>query len=476
MLPEDFEMQSRYGVGRDWPLRYDDLVPYYARAEREIGVSADVEDQAYLGMTFPDGYDFPMRRIPPSYVDQTLGAAIDGMEVTLGDESIALKVRSTPAGRNSIPRKGYEVVGAVDERPDGQALARDLGQRCAGNSSCIPICPIQAKYNAGKTLAQADKQHLRVLAQAVASSIEVDDSGAVTGIRYLRYEDRSSPRHTVEVATGRVYVLAAHTVENAKLMLASGLRDTKRLIGANLMDHPTMVGWGLMPADVGAYRGPLSTSGIEDLRGGAFRSSHAAFRLEAGNDGWNWPTGAPDSAVAEAVNADGLFGAGLRKHLAMTLPRHFRFGVLVDQLPSAANTVDVDHSHLDPLGIPRPVIRYDLDDYTLAGMAAATDVYQEVFRRAGVLDQTDPTKTAAAKANYDGRVFCWDGAGHLAGTHVMGEPGSSVVDTYQRSWDHRNLYLVGCGSLPTVATSNPTLTMAALALRTVDHLIAELTP
>jgi len=40
-------------VGRDWPLGYNDLSPYYARAEREIGVSADVEDQSLLGVTFP---------------------------------------------------------------------------------------------------------------------------------------------------------------------------------------------------------------------------------------------------------------------------------------------------------------------------------------------------------------------------------------------------------------------------------------
>ena len=245
MLPEDFEMRSRYGVGCDWPLSYEDLSDDYARAEREIGVSADVDDQAYLGMTFSG--EFPMHRIPRSYSDRTLAAAVDGMDVTVGGETIRLKVRSTPAGRNSIPREGYEVVGAVDEQREGQALARDLGQRCAGNSACIPICPIQAKYNAGKTLAQADKRHLRVLAQAVASRVEVDETGAVTGIQYQRYEDPDSPRHTVHTARGRVYMLAAHTVENAKLMLASGLRDPQRLIGANLMDHPTMVAWARCP-------------------------------------------------------------------------------------------------------------------------------------------------------------------------------------------------------------------------------------
>ena len=72
-------------------------------------------------------------------------------------------------------------------------------------------------------------------------------------------------------------------------------------------------------------------------------------------------------------------------------------------------------------------------------------------------------------------VFHYHGMGHFAGTHVMGDrPEVSVVDPDQRSWEHRNLYLVGSGSFPTMGTSNPTLTMAALALRTAEHLIAEL--
>jgi len=52
--------------------------------------------------------------------------------------------------------------------------------------------------------------------------------------------------------------------------------------------------------------------------------------------------------------------------------------------------------------------------------------------------------------------------------------GESVVDAGQRSWEHRNLYLVGSGSFPTMGTSNPTLTMAALTLRTAELMIAEL--
>ena len=477
MLPEDFQLRSRYGVGRDWPLRYADIEPYYRTAEREIGVAADVADQAHLGVEFPDGYDYPMHRIPPSYSDQVLAAAVDGMEVTIGDQPVAVKIRNYPAARNSIPRGDYEPAGAVDERADGRGLARDLGQRCAGNTACTPICPIQAKYNAGKTLAQADRGNLRVIAQAVASKIHVDPvSGLVQSIEYQRYEDPGSPRHTVHSAKARAYVLAAHAVENAKLMLVSGLGGANGLVGKSLMDHPALYAWGLSPVPIGAYRGPLSTAGMDDLRGGAFRAEHAAFRFDIGNDGWRAATGAPDTSVAAAVRRQGLSGTRLRGHLEATLPRQVRFSVAVEQLPSAANNVSIDPRYVDPLGNPRPVISYHLDDYTLAGMATATDVYRQMFGRAGIQDCTSPEEgTWFPSVAYDGKVFHYHGMGHFAGTHVMGSsPEHSVVDTHQRSWGHRNLYLVGSGSFPTMGTSNPTLTMAALTLRTAEHMIREL--
>jgi choline dehydrogenase-like flavoprotein len=477
MLPEDFELRSRYGRGRDWPIGYQALEPWYRQAERAIGVAADVADQTHHGIEFAPGYDYPMRRIPPSYSDTVLAAAIDGMPVRLGEDELRLKVRSYPAARNSIPREGYRPVGAVDIRPEGQALDPYLGERCAGNTSCTPICPIQAKYNAGKSLAQADPAHLRVLAQAVASKVHVDPvSGEVLSVEYQRYENPASPRHTVHTARGRVYVLAAHAVENAKLMLASGLGGASGMLGRNLMDHPSLYGWGLAKTNVGPFRGPLSTSGIDEMRGGAFRARHAAFRVDIGNDGWRPTTGAPDTTVADAVQTQGLYGTRLRRYLASTISRQVRFSLNAEQLPSAANRVTIDPRYLDALGNPRPVIDYDIDDYTLAGMAEATRVYQEVFSRAGIEDRTDPEHGSwFPEVPYAGGTMRYHGMGHFSGTHVMGDdPGSSVVDVDQRSWEHRNLFLVGAGSFPTMGTSNPTLTLAALALRTADRLIEEL--
>jgi choline dehydrogenase-like flavoprotein len=475
MLPEDFALRTRYGVGRDWPLTYKELEPYYRKAEHEIGVAADVADQTYHGHYFPEGYDYPMQRVPLSYSDQKLAEAVDGLQVIVGNAQVSLKIRSYPAARNSTPRGSYVPVGAFDVRSDGEVIDMNLGQRCAGNTSCTPICPIQAKYNAGKTLAQADRSKLKLLAQAVVSKININKvSGAVESITYQRYY---GAQHTVHEAKGRVYVLAAHAVENAKLMLASDLSTSSGLVGKTLMDHPALYAWGLAPQPIGAYRGPLSTAGLEELRAGPFRAKHAAFRFDIGNDGWRATTGAPDTAVAEAVTKQNLFGKKLYDQLASTLPRHVRFSLAVEQLPDTFNSVSIDRDMVDQLGNPKPVIQYRIDDYTQAGMAAARKVALEMFRRAGIEDCSNAmegTWFPSIKVGDD--VFHYHGMGHFAGTHAMGSSKSdSVVDTKQRSWDHQNLYLVGSGSFPTMGTSNPTLTLSALTICTAEHLIGELT-
>lgn len=109
-------------------------------------------------------------------------------------------------------------------------------------------------------------------------------------------------------------------------------------------------------------------------------------------------------------------------------------------------------------------------------MAAAHRTYQAVFERAGIEDCSDPeTGVWFPSVAYEGQEFRYHGMGHFAGTHVMGDdPTNSVVDADQRSWEHPNLFVLGSGSFPTMGTSNPTLTLAALALRAADRLTTEL--
>ncbi len=520
-LPEDFHLKSLYGHGIDWPLSYEDLQPYYQKAEWELGVSANVEDQELLDKEeklFAPGYDFPMKKVPQSFLDRVLGERMDGLSVKVTGESKKYKLAtsSTPAARNSIPRsnlvdprdgrkldegKYYRPVGAPDF-PD------DRGQRCQGNSSCIPICPVQAKYSALKTLRNAidnNRDRVEVITQAVASQVEIDPtSGRVKGIRYKKYYDPAHTDFTEHVAHGKLYVIAAHAIESAKLLLASQVANSSDMVGRNLMDHPFVLTWGLMPEPIGSYRGPGSTSGIPQLRDGAFRKRFAAFRIEIGNWGVDFPNGTPHSTIRSLVDRTGfnednpnghpedirqkrqkgrehdLFGRDLRAEIERVVSRQFRLGFEFEQLPELSNRVTIDQRYRDAIGSFRPVISYRVDDYCRQGIVEAKKISDQIYTKVEVTDETRnyvPHNPIAAGSftDDDGNRYEYHGAGHAAGIHRMGSsPKDSVVDADQRTWDHENLFLVGCGNFCTIGTANPTLTAAALAFKAAEKILKEL--
>lgn len=473
MLPADFRMRTQFGQGRDWPIAYDDILPFYNEAERELGVSGSVADQAELGVPFTDGYRFPMQSIPLSYLDKTVAAGVDGLPVELAGEKYALKVRSFAQARNGVPDPQYD--GGKGFRPVGAVSTSQVeeGGRCQGNINCVPICPVQAKYSAGRTLAKAlQTGRVDLLVQAVASRVVVDShTGQVSGIEIKRYTDPDSPRHTAYTVHGRIYVLAAGAVENPRLMLSSGLRSSSGLIGRNFMDHAYLLTWALLPQIAGTYRGTVCTAGISDLRDGRFRAQQAAFAVDIHNDGWGWAVGSPYTDLLQMVERENLFGAELRDALPARLSRQLLLACMVDVPASESNRVSVDPALVDPLGNMRPVISYVLSDYTMRGVASARRLSERIFARLGAADHTYYDPADPMYTTYEGEGFVIHGGNHLAGTHVMGRSSTdSVVDEYQRSWDHQNLYLVGGGSMASVGTSNVTLTLAALSLRTARHI------
>jgi choline dehydrogenase-like flavoprotein len=477
MLPEDFEMRSRFGQGEDWPLRYDQLEPYYRKAEREIGVSADVEDQAYLGISFPPGYVFPMRGLPLSYLDKMVAKGIDGTKLQLDGEEYELKVAPFPQGRNGIPNpdyddgKGFHPVGAVSTNQEEE------GHRCQGNNNCVPLCPVQAKYNAVKTLAKAlQSGHVDLLPQTVASRVVIDhDTGRVSHIEYKHYRQPGSPEHTSGRLRGRVFVLCTNAIENPRLMLASGLPSTSGLVGRNLMDHAYGLNWALLPEVAGTMRGTNCTGGIVALRGGSFRRWQAGFSVDIHNDGWGWAMGSPYSDLGTLVDAENRFGAALRRGLVDRVSRQLQLAFMVEVLPSQSNRVTVNSSYTDPLGNMRPVITYSIPDYTMRAMAYARELGRRIFQRLGAADYTVYSPDAYCYVSHEGQGYEVKGGNHLAGTHMMGtSPQNSVVNPEQRSWDHDNLYLVGGGSMPSIGTSNVTLTIAALSFRSARHIVEQL--
>src|SRR5262249_39903666 len=255
-----FHLASAYGRGVDWPISYEDLEPFYGQAEKEIGVAGDSNED--LGA--PRSTAYPMPAIPQTFLDQAYAKALAGT---------AYQVRATPQGRNSV------------DGPDRPA--------CCGNASCIPICPVQAKYDATVHLAAAQAKGAMLHEKTTAVRVELGADSRVAAIGFKRW-DGSEGR-----ATAKVFVMAAHAIETPPLLLAAGIANGSAQLGRNLMDHPTQLSWALAGEALWPYRGPLSTSGIENLRDGDFRRERASFRVEIGNDGWSWPTGAPITTAQE---------------------------------------------------------------------------------------------------------------------------------------------------------------------------------
>jgi choline dehydrogenase-like flavoprotein len=429
LIPNDLRLSSAYGRGVDWPIGYADLEPFYGQAEDEIGVSGDSAET--LGSPRSTGY--PMPAIPQTFLDKAWARALAGTRY---------EVRATPQGRNSTDR---------DDRPG-----------CCGNASCIPICPIQAKYDATVHLSRAEKSGAAIHARTTATMVEVGPDGRAAAIRFKRRDGSEG------IASGKVFVLAAHAIEIPRLLLNSrtaarpnGVANGSDQVGRNLMDHPTQLSWALAPTPVWPYRGPLSTSGIENLRDGQFRKDRAAFRIEIGNDGWSWPTGAPTTTAGELAR-HGLRGKALDAALRTQVSRHIRLASLIEQLPDPQNRVTLDAHERDVYGVPLPRLAYRLGAYVQAGLSAARDAHAEIF---GLLGATEIQHRDVA-----------EGAGHIIGTARMGsDPKSSVVDADLRSHDHPNLFILGSAVFPTSATANPTLTIAALSLRAADQVKTTLT-
>jgi glucose dehydrogenase len=510
LVPRDFTMNTSYGKDQkdvsfpDWPaaINSQSLSPLYERAEAELGVSGDVSEQNFLGIDFRKDYTYKMPKIPPSLLDQRIADALvnltdDETKFLEMDKPVtSVKVRSLPAARNSQPYKNRRA--------------------CAGNTNCIPICPIQAKYDPTITLNEATDMGAILIDHAVASEILVEN-GRVSGINYITYKNEAGPKTGEGCVKAKIYVIAANAIETPRLLLMSknngrtvkGVANSSGMVGRHLMDHPYYVAWAALPAGakpVFPYRGPLITSGIGDLCDGPFRTKRAAFRVDIGNEGWNFVVAGaafgadPHVTTIDFVNGmnsgglntkefsqledkTALLGPDLAHKLNDLITRQFRIGFLVEQDPDPNNRVTLSSEFKDALGLPRPEITYNISDYTRQGIVAAYRMRKLIFDKMGATDFThrDPDPASDSPGRFvemiDGKpvTLTYGGAGHIMGTYRMGEnPRTSVVDSFQRTHDHNNLYLVGSGTFPTGGTANPTLTLSALAMRTADSIAVDL--
>ncbi|MFF1343761.1 GMC family oxidoreductase [Streptomyces sp. NPDC058290] len=451
-LPPDFKLKQTYGKGVDWPIDYNTLEPYYARAEVELGVSGNRAEWDFPDVT-PRSTDFPMPGIAASYGDELVRTAlatiphIDGTPVT---------VVTNPQARNSVAYQGRAP--------------------CQGNSSCVPICPSGAKYDGSVHVRRArDELDVEIRTGCVAVKLLAaagsPGAGPGPGPTTVVFKDWTTADRAEQKVTGTHVVLALGAIETAKLWLLSDLPNDSDQVGRNLMDHLTEEVVGLFGQPVFPFRGPQSTLSIETFRDGKFRDTTGGFRMTVGNDGWGRtesPAVALEKAMWDPVAKKLLvFGQPLRDKVADKVTRMLRFSYSTEQLPEPENRVTLSKEK-DALDVPRPQIAYRLSDYSKSSLAYGHSVARRIWQH---LEDT----ASATAVDPKQPLLKYKGSGHLMGTMRMGaDRNKSVVDADGRSHAHPNLWVVGASVFPTGGTANPTLTVAALTLRTAEKLAATL--
>lgn len=436
MLPNDFKTAKLYGFGVNWPVSYDELELWYCRAEKELGVAGDHEElQGYFGAFRSE--PFPMQQIWPSYSDLKIAEGLKSAEKLWSEfNDKPLVLMSTPQARNSSPYDGRPV--------------------CTGNSTCVPICPIGAKYDARVHIDKAVALGASLKDKSIVTKLAADRDGLITGVTYKTWANEEL------TVSAKLYILAANAIETPKILLMSGLANKSDQVGRNLMDHPQGEGLCISKEPLFPFRGPPTTSGIDKFRDGAFRKDFCAFRLSMGNDGGG-RTQSPQTVLNTLVQNQ--FGSGLRKSLRDKVTRQFRISFLAEMRPCPKNRVTLSPL-TDDAGIPRPKIEFNVDSYTMNGFDKIAEVMRSILLTTG----SDP---ADIKVPDSSTPFL--GAGHIMGTCRMGDqPESSVVDRDCRAHQHRNLFIAGASVFPTGGSSNPTLTVAALSLRLADTIVKEL--
>ena len=411
--PEDFRLRSLYGVHTDWPVDYDALDPYYQEAEERIGVAGEPGPPALD----PRGAPYPMPAMPLSWTLERLREWV---------EDAGIPVWTNPVAKNTRPWRG-----------------RNVCQRC---DTCN-VCPTGAKYTP-------------------AAALELDAGGdrihAAVGRRY------DDPSVDVVYRAGTFVLAGGYTWSPHLLLLSAnsrypeGLANSSGLVGRYMTGHRNVSAFAELPMQLlpGMFFSHSLLSKYyqrPQLPGGPGLSDGRYVR----HDFRVW-----ESTVARGPRLrddDGGLLLGddlLGDWRARTATGTVRLRSYYDVIPDRDSRLVLDPSRTNRFGDPLPRLEFR-DAPTSRDLRAHTedrirDVFDRIVRAGG------------------GRILRTgvdDTQDHPGGGCRMGDdPSDSVVDSWGRSHDHENLFVVGAPTVVSGGCNNGTLTFSALSLRSAEEI------
>ncbi|MGH9350106.1 MAG: GMC oxidoreductase [Vicinamibacterales bacterium] len=430
---EDVRLASLYGLATDWPLEWDDLEAHYCEAERRIGVAGEPSPLPEDRMSRP----YPM---PAMLLSWNL------LRLKAWAEQTGIPFWGTPQAKNTVPY-------------DGRAVC----QRC---NTC-EICPTGARYSPDFTFKQllAAKQialHDRTLVRRL---LPADAGGRAPRIVAAQAIHRDRPEQPVEYRA-RTFVLASGYVWSPHLLLLSassrfpgGLANSSGLVGRYMNGHAFISAQIELDAEI--YPGMNEQHSLISRR--FFRC--ATDQPFVRHDFRIWESAAGRQPRLTSANGPLLMGdALLADWRARTARGAARVRMYYDVHPDETSALTLNPAQRNRFGDPMPAVAHVLDAATRARAAATEAHIRSLVDR--LATNGNGKVLGVSKGEY---------LDHPAGGCRMGtSPATSVCDSYGRTHDHENLFVVGSPTLPTGGCTNGTLTFAALTLRSAAPIAASL--
>ncbi len=416
--PSDFEIQTRDGVGADWPISYRDLKPYYELLELEMPVAGP----AWFPWGDPHGYAYGPH--PMGGVGNTLirGCANLGIGVSAGGPVAILS-------------------GSRGNRP-----------HCIYRGFCIQGCKVGAKASTLIThVPDALENGAEIRDRCMVARIHHDrKTNRVTGVSYIDSDGRE------HFQKAKAVIVSGYAIETPRLLLNSacagyetGLANSSDTVGRYLMAQAGNVILGRFDEPVRMYKAPPAHALTEEFYETDPRRDFArGFAIQTVGP-------LPIAFGKQMMAARGAWGWGLRR-LMMDYNHWSSFGLLGEILPWEDNRVTLAEER-DQFGLRVAHVSFSLRDNDKKLIEFAKNKTMEVMRAAGAEEVLQEARYA-----------------HLVGAARMGkDPATSVVDAFGRTHDIANLFVCDGSMLPTQGSANPGLTIQALAARTADYLISQ---
>jgi choline dehydrogenase-like flavoprotein len=433
MSQMDFEANAKDGHGCDWPIRYEDLAPWYDKVEKFVGVSGSKEGLPQL----PDGEFLPAWEMNDA--EKMFKTAIEGK----------FSGRKVIIGRNanlSVAQPHHIELGRSD---------------CQNRSICERGCSFGANFSSLSASLPAAKKtgNLTMITDAIVHSIIQDPkTGKATGVRVI--DQNTKVGKTYEA---KIIFLNASTIGSAQILLASandknpnGLANGSDQVGRNLMDHMYALSTvGILPNGPDTYYKGRRPTGIYIPR---YRN------VTEGADGYvrgyGFQGGVSRSGGRPRAGEAGI-GAEMKEKAHHLGPWMIFISGFGEMLPNPNNRVSLHATRKDKWGLAIPHIECAMGENEMTMAKQILTDGKAMVEAAGgkvVSQATEPGPPGLGI--------------HEMGTVRMGrDPKTSVLNGFNQAHEVPNLFCTDGGAMASSGCQNPSLTYMALTARAADNAV-----